>query len=163
MSSSRNSASRAGGQSGVGPVPTVANRADVAGIEDVLLEQRPGLDAGVRGHHFPRSPVRWCRRKLEIPIAHVEAGLRSFNRSMPEEHKPCSWTTVPTLSARRRPGGVPSGHRKASRGVHLVGDTMFDAVPIWRARRATFVLLTGLSLDNQDFVLADRPSAPQHR
>lgn len=67
--------------------------------------------------------------KLQVPVAHVEAGLRSWNRSMPEEVNRvlvdhCSrWLFCPSgqavdnLSAE----GVRSG-------VHQVGDIMFDAV-----------------------------------
>lgn len=80
--------------------------------------------------------------KLQIPVAHVEAGLRSWNRSMPEEINRvlvdhCSrWLFCPTgqavenLSAE----GVRSG-------VHQVGDIMFDAVlrfgALARERRET--------------------------
>jgi UDP-N-acetylglucosamine 2-epimerase len=66
--------------------------------------------------------------KLNIPVAHVEAGLRSFNREMPEEHNRvltdhCSdLLFCPTVTAvdLLKTEGV-------TRGVHLVGDTMLDA------------------------------------
>ncbi len=67
--------------------------------------------------------------KLGFKVAHVEAGLRSFNRTMPEEHNrvltdhcsdllfcPCQ-AAVDQL---RREGVVD--------GVHMVGDVMYDAV-----------------------------------
>lgn len=67
--------------------------------------------------------------KLSVPIAHVEAGLRSFNREMPEEHNRiltdhCSTILFcPTQTAvnnLKREGIVDN--------VNLVGDTMYDAV-----------------------------------
>src|SRR5947207_4623805 len=67
--------------------------------------------------------------KLQMPLAHVEAGLRSFNREMPEEHNRvladhCSdFLFCPTQTA------VDNLAREGIRsGVSLVGDTMFDAV-----------------------------------
>lgn len=67
--------------------------------------------------------------KLNVPVAHVEAGLRSHNREMPEEHNRvltdhcsellfCPTRTAVTLLASE---GI-------TRGVELVGDTMYDAV-----------------------------------
>jgi len=67
--------------------------------------------------------------KLLLPVAHVEAGLRSYNRTMPEEHNRvitdhcadqlfCPTSTAIDNLARE---GI-------TKGVHLVGDTMLDAV-----------------------------------
>ncbi len=67
--------------------------------------------------------------KLRLPLAHVEAGLRSFNREMPEEHNRvltdhCSDALFcPTQTA------VDNLTREGiTQGVQLVGDTMYDAV-----------------------------------
>jgi UDP-GlcNAc3NAcA epimerase len=73
--------------------------------------------------------------KLHIPLAHVEAGLRSFNREMPEEHNRvltdhcsdllfCPTQTAVDDLARE---GI-TGDKDHRIGVHLVGDTMYDAV-----------------------------------
>ena len=67
--------------------------------------------------------------KLQISVAHVEAGLRSWNRTMPEEINRvlvdhCStWLFCPTgqAVANLTAEGI-------TRGVHMVGDIMFDAV-----------------------------------
>lgn len=67
--------------------------------------------------------------KLQIPVAHVEAGLRSWNRTMPEELNRvlvdhCStWLFCPTEQARTNLAA-----EGITRGVHQVGDIMFDAV-----------------------------------
>ena len=77
--------------------------------------------------------------KLHVPIAHVEAGLRSFVRAMPEEVNRVVTDQLSTLLC------CPSAHAAAllaregiTAGVHVTGDVMFDAVraylPAARAR-----------------------------
>ena len=67
--------------------------------------------------------------KLRIPLAHVESGLRSFNREMPEEYNrvladhSSDLLFCPTQTA---VDNLES--ENITRGVHLVGDPMFDAV-----------------------------------
>jgi UDP-N-acetylglucosamine 2-epimerase len=98
------------------------------GLEMTMQQQRPD---GVLVYGDTNSTIAAALSacKLQIPIAHVEAGLRSFNRTMPEEHNRvltdhcsdqlfCPTTTAVENLARE---GV-------TKGVHLVGDTMFDAV-----------------------------------
>lgn len=65
---------------------------------------------------------------MRIPLAHVEAGLRSFNRSMPEEinrvvtDRLSSLLFVPTGAGMRN-----LSMEGITRGVHRTGDVMFDA------------------------------------
>ena len=70
--------------------------------------------------------------KLRIPLAHVEAGLRSFDRTMPEEVNRVVTDTLSTLLL--CPSEIAVANLAAegiSAGVHVVGDVMADAARIF--------------------------------
>lgn len=97
-------------------------------LERVMIDQRPDW-ALVYGDTNSTLAGALAACKLDIPIAHVEAGLRSFNRIMPEEHNRvltdhCSALLLcPTQTAMDN-----LAREGLTQGVHLVGDVMYDAV-----------------------------------
>jgi UDP-N-acetylglucosamine 2-epimerase len=67
--------------------------------------------------------------KLGLKVAHVEAGLRSFNRTMPEEHNRVLTDHIADLLLCPTQTAVKNLAREGIiRGVHNVGDVMYDAV-----------------------------------
>jgi len=68
--------------------------------------------------------------KLGIPVAHAEAGLRSFDRSMPEEINRIVTDSIADLFLVSEPAGVENllreGHREDQ--IHLVGNVMIDTL-----------------------------------
>ena len=119
------------------------------GVERVLLGERPDLVL-VYGDTNSTLAGALAAVKLQIPIAHVEAGLRSFDRSMPEE---VNRVLVDAVSALLFcPTQTAVGHLAAegiTRGVHLVGDVMLD-VALERAAgvRSDIVPRLGLTSGN---------------
>jgi len=97
-------------------------------IEEVLLAERPDWVL-VYGDTNSTVAGALAAVKLHIPLAHVEAGLRSFNRRMPEEHNrvltdhASDLLLCPTQTAVDNLSG-----EGIHRSVHLVGDVMYDAV-----------------------------------
>jgi UDP-GlcNAc3NAcA epimerase len=67
--------------------------------------------------------------KAGIPLAHVEAGLRSYNRAMPEEINRVLTDHVSTLLFCPTDAAVDNLSKEGiTSGVHLVGDVMYDAI-----------------------------------
>jgi UDP-GlcNAc3NAcA epimerase len=114
---------------GIGSKPHGAQTgAMLAGIEEVLLAERPDAVL-VYGDTNSTLAGALAAVKLHIPVAHVEAGLRSFNRRMPEEinrvltDRMAHWLFCPTQIAVDNlcAEGVTTG-------VWNVGDVMTDAL-----------------------------------
>jgi UDP-GlcNAc3NAcA epimerase len=97
-------------------------------LEKVVQEVRPGLVI-VLGDTNSTLAGALAAAKLDVPVAHVEAGLRSFDRRMPEEINRRLTDHVSRLLFCPTPTAVRNLRAEGiRRGVHRVGDVMMDAV-----------------------------------
>ncbi len=123
-------------------------------IEEVLVKEKPDMVL-VYGDTNSTIAGSLAAVKLHIPTAHVEAGLRSFNREMPEEinriltDHASDLLFVPTQVAveNLKKEGI-------TKGVHLTGDCMYDALLHAKALSADRTILKDLGLEADDYLLA---------
>ena len=127
----------------------------IESIEKILLSEKPNWVL-VYGDTNSTLAASIAAAKLNVPIAHVEAGLRSFNQEMPEEinrivtDRVSSLLFCPTETAvnNLRNEGVKNG-------INLVGDVMFDIAIFYKERAfEKSSILDTLNLKKQKFVLA---------
>jgi UDP-GlcNAc3NAcA epimerase len=128
----------------------------VEAIEKVLLRNRPDW-VMVYGDTDSTLAGAVAAVKLHIPVAHVEAGLRSFNRRMPEEINRVLTDHAASLLFAPTTAAVDHLAREGISGpmVRLVGDVMYDAALFYgaKAERSSSVLAR-LGLGANTYVLA---------
>lgn len=125
------------------------------GIEEVLLKENPDLVL-VYGDTNSTLAGALAACKLHIPIAHVEAGLRSFNKRMPEEINRILTDGVsdvlftPTETANKN----LSAEGVEEKRINLVGDVMYDAALYYGDfAESKSSILNEYELISKDFVL----------
>lgn len=122
-------------------------------IEAVLLEEKPSKVL-VYGDTDSTLAGAVAAVKLHIPVAHVEAGLRSFNKKMPEEINriltdhaaDILFTPTATATAHALAEGI------AGEKIQQVGDVMYDAA-LYYASKTGNNILEKLCLQPKQFIL----------
>ena len=130
-------------------------------IESELQENRPDLVVVV-GDVNSTMAAALVAAKLEIPIAHVEAGLRSFDRRMPEEINRVVTDVLADYLFVTEPSGVRNllAEGIAEPRIHLVGNVMIDTLLRFREKAAHSDILNQLRISTREYavVTLHRPS-----
>jgi UDP-N-acetylglucosamine 2-epimerase (non-hydrolysing) len=131
------------------------------GLERVLTEQRPDLVIVV-GDVNSTVAASLVSVKMGIPVAHVEAGLRSFDRTMPEEINRMLTDVVSEYLFVSEPSGLHNLRREgvAENKIFYVGNVMIDSLLHYRQKAARLSTLEQFKVRPREYTLVTlhRPS-----
>jgi UDP-GlcNAc3NAcA epimerase len=123
-------------------------------IEEVLLAEKPDMVL-VYGDTNSTLAGALAAVKLRIPIGHVEAGERSYNRVMPEEHNRVLTDHASDLLFCATHKAVQNlALENITQGVCYVGDVMYDAWRLFTPLAAQTKILDQLELEPQGYYVA---------
>ncbi|MBU3158688.1 UDP-N-acetylglucosamine 2-epimerase (non-hydrolyzing) [Clostridium frigoris] len=124
-------------------------------LEELYEKEKPDMVL-VYGDTNSTLAGALCASKLLIPVAHIEAGLRSFNMTMPEEQNRIltdhisKYLFVPTASAIKN-----LSNEGVTSGVYNVGDVMYDAtLNFSKLSKEKSKIMKELNLKQEEFILA---------
>ncbi len=124
-------------------------------IEDVIIKEKPDVVV-VYGDTNSTIAGALAAKKLHVKVAHVEAGLRSYNMKMPEEinriltDRISDYLFCPTTAA--VDNLKKEGFDNIDSSIYNVGDVMFDAARFYSQRSSEMSSVVN-KLDLKDFAL----------
>jgi UDP-GlcNAc3NAcA epimerase len=125
-------------------------------IESVLINEKPEIVL-IYGDTNSTLAGALAASKLQIPVAHIEAGLRSFNRKMPEEINRIVADHVSDLLFSPTEVAVNNLIKEGidKDRIYYVGDVMFDAVLFYGEKaEKNSNILEDLSLKPKEYILS---------
>ncbi len=127
----------------------------LAGIEQILIDEKPDVVI-IYGDTNSTLAGALAASKLHIPIAHVEAGLRSFNRTMPEEiNRIVSDHVSDILLAPTKTAMTNLDDENLASKSHWTGDVMLDATEHYgKLAERSSTIADELKLADGDFAVA---------
>jgi UDP-N-acetylglucosamine 2-epimerase (non-hydrolysing) len=144
-----------------GGTPTHQLASIMMALEPVLQSEVPRVVIVV-GDVTSTLAAALTATRLDIPVAHVEAGLRSFDRRMPEETNRILTDHVSTFLFASEASGVENLRAEGADDgrVYMVGNVMIDTLLRFRERAAATGVLERLGLERKSYAVATlhRPS-----
>jgi UDP-GlcNAc3NAcA epimerase len=127
----------------------------LTGIEQAILDEKPDWVL-VYGDTNSTLAGALAASKLHVPVAHVEAGLRSFSKRMPEEINRILTDHIATILLCPTTTAVKNlTNEGIQQGVHHVGDVMYDAALVFgKIANNESRILDDLSLSSKSYRLA---------
>jgi UDP-N-acetylglucosamine 2-epimerase (non-hydrolysing) len=133
----------------------------IVAFEKVVLAEKPDLVIVV-GDVNPTAACALVAAKLHIKLAHVEAGLRSFDRTMPEEINRLVTDALSDYLFVTEESGMKNLHKEgvAKEKVFFVGNTMIDTLLATMPKINKSKILSELALKKHDYcvITLHRPS-----
>jgi len=130
-------------------------------LEKVLTEGRPDLVIVV-GDVNSTVAASLVSAKMGIPVAHVEAGLRSFDRTMPEEINRMLTDVISEYLFVSEPSGLHNLRREgvAENKIFYVGNVMIDSLVHYREKASCLPMLEHFKVRPREYTLVTlhRPS-----
>lgn len=147
---------------GVGSGSHAEQTANVmVGFEKVCLEAKPALVLVV-GDVNSTIATTLTAKKLNIPVAHVEAGLRSFDRTMPEELNRIATDALCDYAFVTEESGMENLRKENFNmsNCFMVGNTMIDSLHFALPKARQSLILRDVGVNIGEYVLATlhRPS-----
>ena len=124
------------------------------GIEEALQQEKPSVVL-VEGDTNSVLAGALAAAKLHIPIGHVEAGLRSYDRTMPEEINRIitdhlsTYLFAPTSLAR----DIALKEGINPKSISLTGNTIVDAITLYKKKALQSTFLKKYELEKQQYIL----------
>ncbi len=135
-------------------------------LEPVIKEFSPDVIA-VTGDVNSTFAASLTANKMNIPLAHIESGLRSYDRGMPEEINRILTDEISDYLFVTEQSGMENLMNEGKREEQLffVGNTMIDTMVAFDDRIDNSPILQNLSLDNGSFALMTmhRPATVDHK
>lgn len=131
-------------------------------LEKIFIKERPDLIL-VYGDTNSTLAGALTGAKLHIPVAHIEAGMRSFNKKMPEEINRIAvdhmssilFCSSKTAVENLRKEGIQNKYAKDYPFVFYVGDVMLDSLKIfYQISKSKSHILKTLNLKPRNYFLA---------
>jgi len=123
-------------------------------FEEVLLEQKPDM-VFVVGDVNSTFAAAFTAHKCGIKLAHIESGLRSFDRSMPEEINRLLTDEISDYFFVTEESGISNllNEKKSKNQIFEVGNTMIDTLVAFEDKIQQSTIVETLGIQKQKFVL----------